>query len=257
MFFLLPIPSQFLKKLFLYTFFWGLEISLFQQQESWRLRQEGESDDLEEGGETVETEQPGPVLLRAEELSANVKMKHLVVSHTEKRPLTLDLWWDSWHQTETHLIPSSWPQNFPKDKKDDTLMPTIPHSFLGAHSLRYIVWAERPNPGEKHTGDGDISWGSVGWTEKQTAKESTCVDPVKESSHHYHLKGHGSPAQKHQNGSDYSHKVVQQKTLLSAKQRNTELPTLHLIDKHSRDFYMFVHQPAKFCGEGTSRQWPQ
>ncbi len=48
----------------------------------------------------------------------------------------------------THLIPSSWPKNFPIETKEATDTPTIPRSLLGAHSNIYMVWTVKLTPAQ-------------------------------------------------------------------------------------------------------------
>ncbi len=48
----------------------------------------------------------------------------------------------------THLIPSSWPKNFPIETKEDTDTPIIPRSLLGAHSNIYMVWTVKLTPAQ-------------------------------------------------------------------------------------------------------------
>lgn len=152
----------------------------------------------------------------------------------------IDLWnWIYGSSRDTGLkltwFPAAGRRTSPKTRRSPRSCPPSPTASWG-----YIHWDKlheltgqllETNPHENETSAEDL-WGET----RNKAKETTCVDPVKKSSHHYHLKWLGGPAQKHQNSSNHSHKVVQKKTLLSAKQRNTELLTLYVMNKHLCDF---------------------
>ncbi len=76
-------------------------------------------------------------------------------THRERKPkLCLNLWLthECYRKINlllmTHLIPSSWPKNFPIETKEATDTPTIPRSLLGAHSNIYMVWTVKLTPAQ-------------------------------------------------------------------------------------------------------------